>query len=205
MQIRKGITLVEVLVVMSILVALLAIGYVMMAPARQKGYEAQCTQQMRQIYMAFALYDSDHNPEQVFPGPSIISTIAQTTFNRLMPYVDNEQEIFYCPQCKPHWREVLFSTYTPGVKWYRDDQPQFLPKNQKRIEQIEREGNAFVVLRCDVHDQIYYQKRDRGASMLVRNPFVLDIRADGSAFMGRKDVLIGDTDAFVATVSRGKK
>src|SRR5688500_5072752 len=64
---RRGFTLVELLVVISIIAVLMGLLYPVFAQARRRAQQAPCTSNLRQIGQAFRMYLDDHEykPPQI--------------------------------------------------------------------------------------------------------------------------------------------
>jgi prepilin-type processing-associated H-X9-DG protein/prepilin-type N-terminal cleavage/methylation domain-containing protein len=87
-------TLVELLVVIAILAILAAILFPVFTRARDKGRQASCTSNLKQLATALHCYANDH--DEMFPldcdfGPGSF------WFERIQPYLKNEQ-VGVCPQ-----------------------------------------------------------------------------------------------------------
>lgn len=78
----KGLTIIEILIVISILAVLLGLGFVMSAPAREKARERVCANNLKQIFGAMALYVTDH-PESAIAG---LGDIPDVRTVELLPY-----------------------------------------------------------------------------------------------------------------------
>ncbi len=83
----RGFTLIELLVVIAIIAILAAILFPVFARAREKAREITCASNIRQLGLAFFMYNSDYN-ERFPPQPQ--------WKGRLQPYIHNRQ-INYCP------------------------------------------------------------------------------------------------------------
>lgn len=69
MKRRNGFTLVELLVVIAIIAVLAAILFPVLAAGKEKGRQAACQNNLRQLGAAFLLYTDDNNGTWPGPGP----------------------------------------------------------------------------------------------------------------------------------------
>lgn len=85
---RDGFTMVEVLVVVGIIAVLLMLVMPVLVQARRAAMEVRCKNNLRQLYAALRLYDTDNNVfEENYP--------ARLTF--LYPSYIRDPELFVCP------------------------------------------------------------------------------------------------------------
>jgi prepilin-type N-terminal cleavage/methylation domain-containing protein/prepilin-type processing-associated H-X9-DG protein len=91
---RRGFTLIELLVVIAIISILASILFPVFARAREKGRQAACISNVRQIAVAFQMYSQDFD-EIVCPGE-----LGGVLWHDLIyPYTHNRQ-IYACPSRK---------------------------------------------------------------------------------------------------------
>ncbi len=117
---KAGFTLIELLVVIAIIAILAAILFPVFSRAREKGRQATCSSNLKQVAAATLMYAQDHEgsfPMSAFPaGPYV------ATFNfQIMPYVKNDQ-LAQCPT-DPEAMDVvaMFAMYggpCPGTPRY---------------------------------------------------------------------------------------
>ena len=91
---KKGFTLIELLVVIAIIAILAAILFPVFAQAREKGRQASCLSNMKQLGTSINMYAQDY--DEVFP-PGLESNWTLVTWVRTtQPYVKNIQ-VYRCP------------------------------------------------------------------------------------------------------------
>jgi prepilin-type N-terminal cleavage/methylation domain-containing protein/prepilin-type processing-associated H-X9-DG protein len=100
---RKGFTLIELLVVIAIIAILAAILFPVFAQAREKGRQASCISNLKQITLAQMMYAQDYDEKVTvmwlygMHGQSpVLDTVYWHVF--LQPYIKS-YKIFVCPSC----------------------------------------------------------------------------------------------------------
>lgn len=101
-NLQRGFTLVEILVVVSIVAVLAALLIPAFASVRESGRRASCASNLSQISKAMSLYLSDHNDRY----PPVRSTPGCTWVDAVYPYVKSTA-VFSCPSAN-------FGEYVPG-------------------------------------------------------------------------------------------
>lgn len=97
-----GFTLIELLMCMAIISVLSAIVYVSLGPARAKGREARCINNLRQIGMAMSMYRQDYgggDPPETLTAEKLglpsASRGAPSLITALLPYTGS-RDVFHC-------------------------------------------------------------------------------------------------------------
>jgi prepilin-type N-terminal cleavage/methylation domain-containing protein/prepilin-type processing-associated H-X9-DG protein len=93
---RSAFTLIELLVVIAIISILASILMPVFARAREKGRQAACISNVKQIVLADLMYVQDY--DEIFP-PGGAPTDAIRWYDAIFPYTHNSQ-ILYCPDRK---------------------------------------------------------------------------------------------------------
>lgn len=125
---RKGLTLVELLVVMAIIAILVGLSLNAISRAQKKAREIQCLNNLKQIGLAAFNYRSMHND---FPP----------AMTRLEPWSENAK-IFNCPSATSPWgryrwtsKQTPWPTLTPLAE---DD----LPRHDRSRNRLHRDGSV---------------------------------------------------------------
>jgi prepilin-type N-terminal cleavage/methylation domain-containing protein len=132
-KMRKGLTLMELLTVISILATLAALLYPIYLKVRSRVYETSCANQLRQIGLAIRMYVKDYSPEE--ETPYAMPVIPGT----LYPYYLKNENLLICPRIwaivpyeviernkwQPHpivpsWK-IVWSSYFFFKPWGYDD------------------------------------------------------------------------------------
>jgi prepilin-type N-terminal cleavage/methylation domain-containing protein len=103
---KRAFTLVELLVVIAILAALMAVGLPVMRHARERGAEAVCQSNMRQMVMILKTYTNDN--DGLFPDPSYLYHSKKS--------LDPNQLTIYLMGCR--WHDARIG---PGSPLMRED------------------------------------------------------------------------------------
>jgi prepilin-type processing-associated H-X9-DG protein/prepilin-type N-terminal cleavage/methylation domain-containing protein len=90
----KGFTLVELLVVISVIGLLAALGIPAIKTAQDKAKQAACNSNLKQLGVALSAYLAENNG--TFPGHHTMSGIIVWP-HRLRPYLGNNHDLFWCP------------------------------------------------------------------------------------------------------------
>jgi prepilin-type N-terminal cleavage/methylation domain-containing protein/prepilin-type processing-associated H-X9-DG protein len=107
--IRKGFTLIELLVVIAIIAILAAILFPVFAKAREKGRQASCLSNVKQLCLAFLQYSQDYDEGfcSCYAASGASATVRRWYYTSaanpgmLYPYIMNAQ-VFKCPSGGPY-------------------------------------------------------------------------------------------------------
>jgi prepilin-type N-terminal cleavage/methylation domain-containing protein/prepilin-type processing-associated H-X9-DG protein len=126
---RSAFTLIELLVVVAIIAILAAILFPVFAQAREKGRQATCVSNLRQLGTATLLYAQDY--DETYPMLESGGTQRLTTANLLDPYIKTskknvnagggnlwpEDSIWRCPSGQTYNSGNLRSYFTVAYNW----------------------------------------------------------------------------------------
>src|SRR5437588_7156341 len=100
-RIRPGFTIIELLVVVSLIAILVGILFPVFAEAREKGRTTSCLSNVRQIGMAYTMYLQDWDETQI-SYRSKTPTFDSTWMHLLYPYA-HSSDLFNCPGSRQRW------------------------------------------------------------------------------------------------------
>lgn len=185
MQFQQAFTLVELLVVTGIFAVLAAIGFSLSAPAREKARQAKCISNLKQIYQAVALYSSDHEGAPSFPDQPGIVFFYRGIDESLGAYA-KDKSIFYCPDFPEGLIRSRGSSYEFRWLTFREGSLESDPDwAASLIAELERDPTRFPMIRCGVHDKLYYYPREKHYDQMFSKAFMIDLRFDGSVVSHR--------------------
>lgn len=187
--VSRGFTLTEVLVVTVILAILAGLVVTQTAPAREKARQSSCAAQLRQLHQAVLLYSGDSDTGEEVAGLSGISMAPPLTgYKVLDPYLKT-REVFFCPDlAKPASKKV-----TSSYVWWpvnnllmgnSNAESAVLADQARKIENL---GSKFPLFVCQVHDEVFYQPRERDIDITFAKPYVVEVTVGGSVLVGRRD------------------
>jgi type II secretory pathway pseudopilin PulG len=157
---RAGLTLVELLLVTGILFVLAGILLVTLGPARKMARVSRCTSHLRQIGLAYGMYQQDHGQ---YPDPQAITMGTYVKDNRIL----------FCPEDTTVAVLGAASSYR-----YRDKVP---PEFTPLAETADLDPNI-VLAGCQHHlgQQVIVLKGDDTRLTPPEFPFHLVLRAGGN-------------------------
>ena len=185
MQRRRGMTLVELLTVIGILMALAGLVFFATASGRESAKQTSCLSQLRQINAAMQLYAIDYT-ECVY-GSSV--TFVNSVHEAIDPY-GMTKALYYCPDTPaPVFKYAGSSYFWNTMLWPAGQDASWVKRREEKIRRMLDEGPSYVVVECDVHDQVYFQPREKDVDPSIVGAFRIQLFADGSVRRKRVDVL----------------
>jgi type II secretory pathway pseudopilin PulG len=172
---RTGVTFIELMIVVAIVLFLAGLVFVAAAPGRERARQTVCGSQLRQIHTAMQLYSVDF-PEAVY-GSSV--TFISTVGEALEPY-GYGPSLAFCPDAPGHAREFFASTYYWNTMLGPPGNEEWEARREVKLQRMLSEGPSYVVVECDVHDEVYYQPREVGVDPSIIGTFRLQLSADGA-------------------------
>ena len=94
---KRGFTLIELLVVVAIIAVLAAILFPVFARAKEKARITSCTNNLRQLGTAFAMYRTDHDGRMPWDWYTDDNNITQRWIHLIYTYAGNNDQVFQCP------------------------------------------------------------------------------------------------------------
>jgi prepilin-type N-terminal cleavage/methylation domain-containing protein len=157
---REGFTLVEVVMVTAVLSVLAALLLVTLGPARKMARVSACTSNLRQIGMAYKMYQADYGQ---YPPPSA---------PLLVPYLNGKQSL-YCPEDTTFLPNGAATSY----EFHYWVPPQFIP-----ITRVRELDPNIVLVDCPNHlgQRALVDKAGNTRLTPPTYPFHLVLRAVGS-------------------------
>jgi type II secretory pathway pseudopilin PulG len=183
----RAISLVEVLIVVGILLFLAGVVFSLTGSGRETARQAKCIEQMRQIHQATLLYSAEYNVDHEILGIEGISgAVARSGATVLDPYV-KDRSVFYCPDLPGSLTTKVAMSYiwVPVPADFDPTSPGEGGMLRQQRRHIERLGSKYPLLRCTIHDDVYYWPKEAHVDRTLSRPFVIEIAVDGSVFKGR--------------------
>ncbi len=190
MKSRSAFTLVEVLVVISILVILAAILFMAASPQRALARRTSCGFQMKQLYIALYQYAQDNDEDTTYPE---LNGLTYVDLNRIKsivkPYGVSDSQ-FYCPS-SPATFHRLYTTYGFSIDSTRnlDGDKRKAAVEAWRKDRRAKYGDEVPLIFCPVHDEFEVQGTD-GPNWRAKPPFLLWIDRYGALKSGRNPSVV---------------
>jgi prepilin-type N-terminal cleavage/methylation domain-containing protein len=156
---KRGYTLVEILICIAIVATLAGIVFVVSAPVRAKSRESVCISNLRQMYLGTAIYRQDYDGKDPVEGqvmtlaelglPRFNSVEAVDSFYQVTKFDKNTRR---CPEYMALYKnDPVYgnpaSSYTPGF-WDNTD----VPAKPTFSEVISQQGMRAALWLCDYHN-----------------------------------------------------
>lgn len=180
---RLGITFVEILVVVGILMLVAGILIVVMPSAKVSANVTACKANLRQIDMAMQMYMADHDgyrkvhPNVDYPADGLRNPLNWTTYM-------NSDDLRYCPATPDCAKSKLFSTYIVSLLPTEDSSLYNVAVPQMN-NWFGADDSIYPLIHCQVHDEIYYYPRERHLAEEYNPPFIVWMTKDGAIKSGR--------------------
>jgi type II secretory pathway pseudopilin PulG len=181
---QRGMTYVEMLTVLAIVVALSAFCVPAYFSSRRSAQEMSCVSQLRQIYTGLEMYSNDHDGGRYLHENVAISNEALLRpFATLPPYIGSTR-LLHCPAAPTCAREARLTTY----RWVAVIDPDS-PYYESQVRQLDKwfqdPGKEYPIVYCLVHDEMTYYPAERGLAEDLNPPFVIRLLPDGRVRKGR--------------------
>lgn len=181
---RTAFSIIEVLIVVAIVAVIAGIVFAVSGPTREKSREASCMVQIRQLYMAHSEYAIDSDASGQFPelhGLCYIPKGSKTLRGLGVP-----DSVFYCPSLPPYYKSKFASTYIQylsGLPINEDGTMSIVRRLAIRAEA--KHGLMAPVLDCTIHDELFYEPKEKNVSRMEAQPFTIRVCLDGSVHAKR--------------------
>lgn len=180
---NSGISLVEILIVIGILLMLSGIIFAATQCARRSAKHAHCKSNLRQIYMAGLMYGDDHDGLTLYPELHGFAYTGGHAYQMFKAYgIDGELK--FCPSAPAKLKSKIFATYSyifvAGTSLETENG---VPSFRKlTIEEEARVGDRLPIAMCHIHDTFEFYPSDKNPKA---DPYLLIVRANGSISPGR--------------------
>ena len=149
MSSRRGFTLIELLVVIAIIAVLIALLLPAVQAAREAARRAQCVNNLKQMGLALANYESSNGGfppgavQYIYPGPDPlgVGSRGHTMWSMILPYVEQTNLVnsinFSVPAAGPPWMYMQSTAWLSKVATY------ICPSDLPQTAQISGSGNFY--------------------------------------------------------------
>ena len=178
MRKQSGITLVEVLIVIGIILVIFAIVTPVYKNGVQKGNELDTKMRLAQVYRAIVMYDTDY-PDSPRLHPNLDIPLAPMMKTWHIVERLGSKEPMYCKIAPPCAREKMASTHQFAL--LRPSE-QLTAERANRImtERIEKLGAKFPLVASHCEDEVYYQPHEKDLGSHYQKPFLIFVTPSGS-------------------------
>ena len=180
---ERGISIVEVVVVISILLIILATMFALSGPLREKGNEKTCMSNMKQIYQGDLMYAEASDSGSAYPELHGLSYVPSLDSQRM---AFRDPDILWCPSAPDVYRSKLGISYSSAL-WFdpRSETGGISASRARVIEREKEQGAVAPIVECTAHDEFYYAQQEKDVDNYVARPFKVYLRLDGSVVARR--------------------
>ena len=180
---RRGITLIEVVVVITISAILLAIMFALSGPMREKATETACISNLKQLYQANILYAEASDSGSAFPELHGMSYVHGLEAQKL---AFPDRSILLCPGVPEVYRRKDAISYASAL-WFdpKNESGDISSSRSHVIEREKEQGAAMTIVECTAHDEFYYAPQEKDVDNYVASPFRVYLHVDGSVVAHR--------------------
>jgi len=182
---KRGITLVEVIVVIAIVALLAALLFAVTAPARAQGRRSACSGQIRQFYVALLQYSADVDGDSTYPELHGLTYHTTVGIKELLKGYGVSAELWTCPSA-PDLRDKIFSTYSFTTVTFElnPSDHMFQRKRKALIERDKLFGSKVPLVFCRIHDDREIQPTDKDPEWKMP-PWLIWVDGTGALKSGR--------------------
>lgn len=170
-------TLVELMIVISIIAIVFAIAYPLLLNAKESGRQTACIGNLRQIHVALGLYSADYGNMNA----TGLATFPRGGTPHLLEAFGLSKAQQICPDSRvlPPSSSYMWPIFALGE--YDGIGPDLNPI-------AESQGSSFHVVVCTTHDAVFYAPREQDIDYVFQKAFSLDLLASGAVLRERGQV-----------------
>lgn len=202
----RGLGLVQLVVSISILLVLVGLVTLAAGPGLMESRrESACADRFRAIYQAMILYSEEEGAFEEWAGLGSVSLTALSKPTVLRPYLGGKRSSLFCPAAPACAQTVLATSHHWTFVGFHPHPGRALTGAEQRVQAIlDREGPKTPVARCTVHDELFYQPRERSLDPSLQRAFTLSLLLDGSVKAGRSDYPRSNTIARACAAAKSR-
>jgi len=162
---RKGLTLMELLIVIGIIAVLAGLIFVAMGPARARARLVKCISNLKNINIAFQMYRQDHDGIDPSPGQYLhcydVALVPWCILNTELIRYGCAKENLYCPNISSPPPPNLVASYTICYGAIADLARESLIKNGQNVppvtfpQVISKRGDMLPLFACEDHFELW--------------------------------------------------
>lgn len=184
MRKQSGITLVEVLIVIGIILVIFAIATPVYKNGVQKVNELDTKMRLAQVYKGIMLYDADY-PDSPRLHPELDVPLGPIKKIYLIEEKLKSREPLFCKIAPACARTRLGSTHTFGMLF---PSPTLSAEQANEIisNKVAKYGAKYNLVTSHCEDEVYYQPREKDLGRIYQRPFILFVTPSGSLHSERR-------------------